>query len=205
MRDTKYLINIYYRKSDRYPEKFEYADSIDEMERTCTPYALKGFYCTYTDRYGNERPVFADGGTFKFRESRGRRNRSRRFMREEFESTLDKELKLAGYTVGAHGAYKEFPCTGKYQDVVVFIFDDGRVQFDTGSGQTDIAMHHDKRAVNTVTTARDLKKLNKFVIDFMTDYGLIDDGMEVDVSGEAEDDYDDDFQESIRRFRRRRR
>jgi hypothetical protein len=107
-------------------------------------------------------------------------------MIEEFEN--DAELKRHGYNVGTHGAYKEFKSRTGVKDIVVFVYDDGRVRYKTGDASLDTKIMADRHAINEIKSDRDLDSIDKYINDFMIEYGFIDDGFEVDA---VEDEFED--------------
>jgi hypothetical protein len=99
-------------------------------------------------------------------------------------------FKAHGYRVGARGAYKEFKSRDNLNDIVVFVYDDSRIRYDAGDPSLTAALISGKDSVKSYRTERDLDKIDKYVTDFMYEYGLLDDGLEGDAF-EDEEDFED--------------
>ena len=83
MRD-KYLVSIYYKKGDKYPEEFKYAQTESDVYDICLPYAMKGYYCTYQTETGREKPVEFDERDAMDLGIKARGTRRRRTRRESY-------------------------------------------------------------------------------------------------------------------------
>ena len=100
---------------------------------------------------------------------------------EEFDSDKIETLKDFGYSVGRKGSYKTFESRNGYNDITVFIYDDGRVRYDTDDATDVVKLNNDKYSIRFVNDYdKDLRAIEEFINGFMLEYGYIDDGIEVD-------------------------
>jgi hypothetical protein len=112
-----------------------------------------------------------------------------RELLEDFDNDKIETLKDFGYSVGRKGSYKTFESRDGYNDITVFIYDDGRVRYDTDDATDVVKLNNDKYSIRFVNDYdKDLRAIEEFINDFMSEYGYIDDGFEVD-------GYEDEFDE----------
>lgn len=112
-----------------------------------------------------------------------------RELLEDFDDDKIEILKNFGYSVGKRGSYKTFESRDGYNDITVFIYDDGRVRYDTDDATDVVKLNNDKYSIRFVNDYdKDLRAIEEFINDFMIEFGYIDDGFEVD-------GYEDEFDE----------
>ena len=111
---------------------------------------------------------------------------------EEFSNENESALAKFGYKTGRRGSFKTFDSRDGYNDITVFIYDDGRVRYDADDPTDNINLNNSKYAVTFIDDMNNidtyLYDIDRYINDFMTEYGYIDDGLEITDFIETEDD-----------------